>query len=631
MNSIFGRINTSKNQIDQKLFNESIDKLCVFSQAKKELITEDHWGLGQVIFYPFISSIDKNRESNPALTIVSDSKLYNKTEILNKLEIPDKSFTDDFLILKAFEKWGKDCLKYLLGDFAFAIWDSEKEELFCARDHFGVKPFNYYSNDDSFVFSSDIPGILAQNDIAFSVDEQYIADSISIVKSEKIRTTYNEIRKLPPAHYLILKQNKIEITQYWELQPQKTISKNNTEIIEEFKSLLIESVKCRSTGGNSVGTELSGGIDSSSVTAIASQFIKSKTFSHVLPDHLLDKIHPFKDEREYVNLLADYCEISERHFVKSENKTLIEVISENVSAFNGITQQNFGVFSDHLYNSAMQENVSVLLSGFGGDEVVTSKSLGYLTELASKKQWEELKRDLKNQKLNTIQYLKALLKYYLKSQIPLIAKIVASIKYGKPWWFGKFENLAINEDFSEQLNIKERYFANYEKAKNLSLQEKNIERITHPHASQRLEYCSLIARKYGIEYRYPLLDIRLLEFYLAMPTRLKARNGVGRYAIRKAIEGIVPEKIQQRNDKSGATIPSVFMRMINDKEEILEIIKRAKRNEAVKKYIDLEKYEQWFHKFCQRSDIKQKHINPGAFYNYLKLILFIEQNPAFFE
>ncbi len=99
----------------------------------------------------------------------------------------------------------------------------------------------------------------------------------------------------------------------------------------------------------------------------------------------------------------------------------------------------------------------------------------------------------------------------------------------------------------------------------------------------------------------------------------------------KAIEGLVPEKIQWRNDKSGATIPTVFMRTINDQNRISEIINKAKSNKTIKRYIDLDKYEQWFHKLCKRSEETQKYINPGAFYNYLKLILFIEKNPKLFK
>ncbi len=626
MNSFFGRINNNKTPIDQSLFSNSIDVLSVFPDVKKEISINNNTGLGQVLFPPFTQAGIQHSTKR----IVSDSKLYNLQNLVQKLDINENQAEESFVILKAFEKWGKDCIKYFLGDFAFAIWDSEKEELFCARDHLGAKPFHYFFNGEAFVFSSDISAILTQEDLKFSIDEQYIADSISILKSEKHTTNYKEIKKLPPASYLFLKSGELEINKYWELKPQKTHFKSNEEIIKEFKSILIESVKCRAYGQNSVGTELSGGIDSSSVMAIAKQFVKLKTFSHVLPDNLLGKIHPCKDERDFINLLGDFCKISNRHFITSE-ESLVKVIQDNVVYSKNIFQQNFGFFSDCLYQHAMKENVSVLLSGFGGDEVTTSKSLGYLSELASNNQWKELKRDLKNQKSNKYRYLRTLLKYFLKSKAQFIYKIIALNKHKKPFWFGKFENLAINNEFSEKFNIKERYFSYYKKSDNSSLQEKNIERITHTHVSQRLEYCSLIARKYGVEYRYPLLDKRLIEFYLAIPARLKARNGIGRYIIRKAIDGMVPEKIQWRNDKSGATIPTVFMRMIHDKEQILEIINQAKQNKVVKKYVDIEKFEQWFHKFCQRSDNKQEHVNPSAFYNYLKLIIFIEKNPSLFE
>lgn len=631
MNSIFGRININQEPINKSLFNSGIDKLFVSPDLQKNISIKDYWGFGQINPSPTKIHDKLDNDTNKKLSIVSDSILYNKDELLEKLNISEKALSDNIIILKAFEIWGKNCVNHFIGDFSFAIWNSEKKELFCARDHLGIKPFNYYFDNDCFVFSSSIPGITAQNDLNFSADEYYIADALSTVKSEHFTTTFKEIRKLPPAHYLFLKDNKLEISQYWNLKPKKSIAKNNEEIIEEFKSILFEAVKCRITNLTSVGSELSGGIDSSCITAIASQFTKLKSFSHILPDHLIGKIHPFNDERDFINLLTDYCTISGRFLVKSENKSFIDAIDQNVTDLSCITQQGFGVFSDHLYQSAMQEKVSVLLSGFGGDEAVSSMSYGYLTELAKENQWNEIKDDLKKQHNDKIDFYKAFFKYYLKSKFPIIPKALQLIKTEKHWWSGKFKNLALNVSFSERLNIKERFYSKYRKQGDLSLQERNIERITHPHVSQRLEYCSLIARKYGIEYRYPLLDIRLIEYYLAIPAHLKARNGIGRYAIRKAIEGIVPERIQWRNDKNGATIPTVFMRMMNDKNQILDIINRSKSNKIVKQYIDLDNYEKWFQKLCKRSEEVQKNINPGAFYNYLKLILFIEKNPKFFK
>ena len=363
MNSILGRININQEAINKSLFNSGIDKLVVSHDLQKNIIIKDHWGLGQVNIPPTKIHDNLNHDTNNKLSIVSDSILYNKDELLKKLDISEEVLSDNMIILKAFETWGNNCLNHFIGDFSFAIWNSENKELFCARDHLGVKPFNYYFDDDCFVFSSSISGITAQNDLNFNVDEYYIADALSTVKSEQFTTTFKEIRKLPPAHYLFLKDNKLEISQYWKLKPKVSIAKNNEEIIKEFKSLLFEAVKCRVTNLNFVGSELSGGIDSSSITAIASQFSQLKTFSHVLPDHLKGKIHPFTDERDFINLLTDYCKVSERFFIKSENNSLIDTIDQNVNDFSCITQQGFGVFSDHLYQSAKQENVSVLFNG----------------------------------------------------------------------------------------------------------------------------------------------------------------------------------------------------------------------------------------------------------------------------
>lgn len=626
MRSIFGRINVNEKVIDKTLFDKSIEELSAFVDTKTVTFIESNRGFGQVFFPNFQENLTLNTEANYIL--ISDSAIYNKEHLAKELDIKD-NYTDDSIILSAFDKWGYDCVNYLMGDFAFAIWNKETQELFCARDHLGVKPFNYYFNANTFVFSSDISAILAQMDLDFTLDEQQIADTLSIIKSEKFRSSYQEIQKLPPAHYLTLKDGKLELKKYWKLEPQNINRQRDIEVINEFKNLLIESVKCRLSNIPNAGAELSGGIDSSSVTAIASQFTQIKTFSHILPDNQLGKIHPFTDERKFINLLTEYCQIQDRNFISSE-ESLLKAIKEHVKDFKSLSQQNFGVFSDQLYKTAMHENISVLLSGFGGDEIVTSQSAEYIKELASINNWEELKIDLRNQYLKTPKYFSSIVKIYLKSNFSSIYMIYRFFKFQKSWQKKRFKTLALNPIFKKSLRIKRRYINYYKKLKTNSLQEKNNERITHPHVSQRLEYCSLIARKYGIEYRYPLLDIRLIEFYLSVPPRLKARNGIGRYIIRRAIEGIVPEKIQWRNDKSGATIPTVFMRMLNDKEEIQQLIEQAKTNEQVRTYIDLEKYEQWFHKLCNRPK-EDKFINPGAFYNYLKLIFFIEQNPSFFK
>jgi len=626
MKSIFGRVD-NKNLLNE-LLEKGLDSLSANSQIERDSKLFENSGFGQITFYPNHSKIYIHKNQ---LLILSDSRIDNKDELKEELEIEQESLSDDEVLIRAFEKWEYECTKHLIGDFAFVIWNVETKELFCARDHFGVKPFYYFFNGESFVFSSEISAILSQKDLNFTIDQQYIADTLSIVKLENHRTTFSEIKKLPPAHFLILKNNQLEVREYWKLSIQKELQLDERQIIEQFRKLLIVAVECRVTKNAKTGAELSGGLDSSSITAVASKFTNLCTFSHVLPDQLLGVIFPFKDERDFINQLTDYCHVKESFFITSEESGIVDAINQNLYDFGYVSQQNFATFSDQLYKTAAENGIDVLLSGFSGDEVITSKSGDYLLELATNNLWREIINDLKNQQLSKINVFGRIIYLYLKAKVPFIYHVLSKLINPRSWWKSKFENLAFNKQFAAKMKIKNRYFEYYARKKTSLLQEHNIERITHPHVSQRLEYSATAAKKYGIEYRYPFLDKRLIEFYLSMPPRLKARNGIVRYAIRETMKEILPESIRLRNDKSGTTIPTVFMRMVNDKNKIIEIISRSKGNEKITYYIDFEKYSKWFNLMLRRSVEQRKDINPGTFYNYLKLMLFIEQNPSLFE
>ena len=616
MKSLFIRINLTGQTISTEIFKQSVLELTQYENVSKDILADDNCAFGQVEFQQKETKIF----SDDSYTLLTDSRLDNQGDL-----------SDDQIILEAYKQWNTKCAEHLSGDFAFCLWDKALQEVFCARDHFGIKPLYYYFDGNILIVSSEIRSILAQTDISLTLNEQYLADTLSIVKSEHDQSIYNEIKKLPPAHSLHLKNNQLKITKYWELRAQKQLELPEPEIINRFKEFVFSSVQNRINSEKAVGAELSGGLDSSSITAIAAKYTNIKSFSHILPDAFLGKIHPFKDEREYIKQVADFAGISERYFVTSEEPGLADVLELHVSNFKHITQQNFSIFSDQLYSKASREGVAVLLSGFGGDEVITSKSGNYLDELAREGKWKELKSDLKESKLTTLQYSKSLFKYILKTKCKLIYHLLNYLRPNKLWWKEKFGHLALAKNFAHKMDVKRRYHAYYSNINAEQFQQRNIERITHPHVAQRLEYCNTSARKYGIEYRYPFLDKQLIEFYLSMPPRLKARNGIKRYAIREAMKGMIPETIRLRNDKSGATIPTVLMRMLHDKDKIEKIIQAAKSNARAGKYIDLKEYENWFYRMANRSEQKKLNINPGAFYNYLKTILFIEKNPVLFK
>ena len=625
MKSLFCRINLSEQVIQTENFKKSVLELSQYENISQDIILDKNKAFGHIEFHNNKTTIF----NNDFYIILSDCRIDNKQELSDKLNI--KTITEDELLIETFKKWDTDCPNYLLGDFAFLIWNKLSQEIFCARDHFGIKPLYYYFDDNTLIVSSEIKAILAQEDLTFTINEQYLADTLSIIKSEHDQTNYNEIKKLPPAHSIHLKNTHLEIKKYWELRTQKQLEQPDEEIISQFKELVFKSVQNRIHPEQNIGTELSGGLDSSSIAAIASSFTSIKSFSHILPDEFLGKIHPFKDEREFINQLCNYCKIEDSHFITSKTFGVFNVLNTHIRDFKYISQQSFSTFSDHLYNKANQEGVSVLLSGFGGDEVITSKSGNYLDELARSGKWKDLKIDLKESKLTKVQYFKSLFKYILKFKFTPIFQFITSLQSNKKWWEEKLQYLAINKDFSNKMNIIKRYYQYYLKINPQQLQERNIERITHPHVAQRLEYCNTSARKYGIEYRYPFINKQLIEFYLSMPPRLKARNGIKRFAIREAMKGILPETIRLRNDKSGATIPTVYMRFVKDQDKIEAFIQKAKTNPIITRYIDIKEFELWFKRTKNRSTQKEITANPGAFYSYLKLMLFIQKNPNLFE
>src|SRR6056297_1513896 len=629
MQSFFGKINLSGDKVPNADINDALQELSFEKKQKHSIHCQDNFGFGAIVFFEKKHTKNKHFifQEYPFL-IIGDCRLDNRESLNEQLNIKNKNISEHELILRCFQKWDKGCPQYLTGDFTFAIWDIEKNELFCARDHFGVKPFNYYFDKDQFIFSTEIRGILSQKELNLSIDQQFIADSLSIIKSEHFRSTFKEIKKLPPAHSLHLKNGKLTVAKYWELKPAETIFKNENDYLTRFKNLLFQAVQRRLQDPVNYGAELSGGIDSSSITSIAAENVSLKTFSHVMPEEQIGKIHPFKDEKKYIKLLTNFCNIKDcRFFVTSEEKGIVHALENSLLLNKCIVQQNFSVFSDQLYQTAGEQNTQVLLSGFGGDEVVTSKSGSYLKEIINKKTFT---KDLKEQGYSAFSIILAKLKLRLKTTFPQLTGIFIQLLKGKKWWVAKYENLAINPAFNRRQKIKTRYLNYYKAIRKDNLVDQSIERITHPHVAQRLEYSSLAAKQFGLEYRYPLLDKDLIEFYLSIPPRLKAQNGVLRYAIRQAMAGYLPDEIRWRNDKSGATIPTVFLRTLKDKGKTMEIITRTKTNPKITQYIDMNKFEKWGAAFFQRSQ-KDKFINPGAFFNYLKLILYIENNPSLFK
>ena len=229
--------------------------------------------------------------------ITFNGEIYNYIEVGAKLKsegVKLETASDTEVLLKAYQHWGEAALKELNGMFAFAIYDSSKHELFCARDRFGEKPFLFHSTNDLFAFSSEYKALLALENISSSYDQQRLIRFLyhpTHGLDNEIQTIFHDIQQIPPSHSLTLNTQtlKYELKRYWDIYPNNTYALMKEEDAQTyFLELLRDSIKLRLRSDVSLGSCLSGGLDSSAIVAIAKEFLGKDTpynvFTGCFPD-----------------------------------------------------------------------------------------------------------------------------------------------------------------------------------------------------------------------------------------------------------------------------------------------------------------------------------------------------------
>lgn len=587
MSHLFTLINTTQEPVSKEKLTHVAETMRFWLPDQIE--TANHKNIGMGLLSLHTGSFTSELYRKDKLFLVCDARLDNKEELCTRLRLRKKTQSPATILAEAYKKWGLDCAKYLLGDFAFSLYNEEEQSLLLVRDQIGIKPLYYYHGPRHFIAGSGIKSIKAFQLAEHPLSHSYIGSMLTGQVAGKEQSCYENIKQLPPGHTLLLKNKQIHLSQYWDMNPKRTLCfKDENEYIEGLREKISCSVQRRIKDIQHPGCELSGGIDSSAVFSFAHEKNPGITaFSHVMDEEEKRNLFPKKDERAFIESLMQHRQSRQIHYVTSKNEDLPATLKKYCYLFDGVTHSAFHLLSNPLYKGVSDHKINVLLSGFGGDELVSSKAHGYLNELAVNKQWKTLYAELQARKSGS-QASIAWMKKALKSYLP-IDEITTEIEKMRDKQFNHFP---LNPAFCHAQNLRRQYKNKTNLPKSPILSQKQYEQINHPHVANRLAHCATAAESRRIEYRYPLLDIELMEYYLALPAAIKQKNGIIRYPIRKAIAGYVPEMIQWRTDKSFHTIPNFFALYYNHFDAISELIANAAHTDA-SHYIDLPRLEQW--------------------------------------
>ncbi|TPI48798.1 lasso peptide isopeptide bond-forming cyclase [Mesorhizobium sp. B2-9-1] len=525
------------------------------------------------------------------LAITADCRLDNRDELLARLGLRDRSVADAVLIMRAYLKWGEACPTYLQGDFAFAIWDGERRALFCARDHFGVKPFYYHSTGRRFAFASEIGPILALDGVGRRLSEHQISGFLAGLTDDPQATPYAEIFRLPARHSMTVADRRVVLQRYWQIEPSQRPPR--PDAAEEFRHLFAQSVENRMRGTPAVGAMLSGGLDSSSIACVAGLRAAARRNPRLKTFSLVFDRGSSMDEKPFIDAVLDGNPL---------DATLIAVSNYAPFAeFDRILEEQEGTFlapglslTRDLYRTAGAKGVKVLLDGHGGDEVV-SQGHGHLHELANAGRWLELWREL-HSAANT----------YGEGMFSLYFKFLTI--YGPAWRIARMRSMArrlvgkvrqrpasaprawaglVNPDLAKRTDLAERFHRSGYMPAAVSASEA----LTHrwllstglvPHAFEVLDKA---AANSGVEPRYPFWDKALVEFCLALPGEEKLKDGFGRHVLRRAMQGILPPAVQWRRDKIDFTA-NLVKGMLGNHRELLDRLLIAD-GERIAPYVNL--------------------------------------------
>jgi len=564
-----------------------------------------------------------------ALKCVGDIRLDNRVEVaaLCGISGPDLP-TDVDLVLAAYSIFGFECCTHFVGDFAFAIWDSEASRLFCARDPFGVRPFYYRAEADSFAFASDEAALGAQ--IEDPGDDGFVAEYLAGIVRYGPETRHPGIRRLLGGHSLVWSAEDLAISRYWNLTPDDT---SGTDLEARFKALFEQAVEDRLYGTDAVAAFLSGGMDSSSIAAVAAQSRQRAgafpldTFSFVYPEGSEMDESPYIDAvlqaGHYVGhktLIKDHAPLGGIEAMIADQKGPIVAV--------GMTK------SRQLYPVAAHSGAKVILDGHGGDEVVGYGSFR-LMEMAQKGQWLRLCPLVHtHNKLFDDSLFAAMLDLY-KSYGPKtrFARIIRKLgnrvvcarsptrQRKRPVW-----ETVLSAEFLARTELRQRY--NRIAVPPADIMEDKTAFNLWPVLSQMMQSSFEVLDKAsavaGVEARYPFFDTRLVAFCVGLPATEKLRFGQTRSILRRALKRILPDQVRLRQTKTSFH-PEVIAGLLTHHRDILQVIEHDPHN-ILTPYIDRDE----LHKLIDRLRYSQADFDGSeALFIWLLCNFYVWRSSAF--
>jgi asparagine synthase (glutamine-hydrolysing) len=442
--------------------------------------------------------------------ITSDARIDCREELETKLAqkghgAPCRTATDSDLILRAYAAWGADCVQHLRGDFAFAIWDARKRLLFCARDHFGVKPFYYAELGELFLFSNTLDCLRQHPEVSEDLNDAAIGDFLLFgLNCDAATTAFRDIRRLPAAHTMTISYEDLRIQRYWSAPTEGRIRYNRMEDYVEHFQILLQAAVADRTRVDRAGILLSGGLDSSTIATTARELSGSVGGTLDLRAYTVvyDSLIPDQDGL-YAREVAGFLKIPQHCIAMDEQRPFERWEEPATWSPEPVDDPFFGGLFDLFRTIAA--DCRVVLCGEGADNLMHFEMWPFVRDLMRNREWRKIFAE-------TPRYL-----WLRPSVLPGVKRRVQGL-------FGKDPTAAIYPrwlapDFARRLNLKDRAkeWNELPTFRPHPILPKGHVSLSLPHWSAMFEQVNPGITRCPVEVRYPFLDLRVVNFLMALP------------------------------------------------------------------------------------------------------------------
>lgn len=484
-----------------------------------------------------------------------DGRLDNREELARALEIPParlRTLADSALAMQAYERWGEGFVNHLEGGYAILIWDAQRRQLLAVRDRLGEIPLCYARFGQGLALATMPAGLFALPAIPRQIDRRAMVEFLGLLLADPEQTLFKDIKQLPPAHVLRATPEGVSLSRYWDFDPERRILfARDEDYVEAMREHLQRAVDCRLRAIGTAATTLSGGLDSSAITWMASRNLAERgqgplTAYTVLPQagyQIKEQKGRITDVRERTEAIRARVPNLDLRYVVTPAQPPLEHVEDWFSAADSPALNPCNqVWLEAMYRQCAKDGHRVILAGELGNRSFSWEGAGYLKELWRERRW----LDLMDEAAATLRKsgwrsLKGVVAELLPEPL---AQTIARLRGRGAHWSGYS---ALRAEAAHSHHLEDRFRAFGRDPRFLSRPDPVTQRIRFFRHASTVSfipgYLAGMRAHLGLDVRLPAWDRRLVEFCIAVPEAQYRRHGETRWLIRRVLDGVLPDSV----------------------------------------------------------------------------------------